>query len=136
MLKNSLEDEIKFAACETGPPDVIVNGAYLGKLEYYEFDIPGLKGTSHDECLKKEQNSQQSILENMINTIEKTKQVCNDRAESMKSIQQRNDTKRLEDTNVRENSKEEDVSIPSMMTVNEYQANQTALPMMKSQHLS
>ena len=46
----------------------------------------------------------------------------------MKSIQQRNDTKRLEDTNVRENSNEDDdVPIPRMMSANEYHANQFAL---------
>ena len=97
------DDEIKFVACETGHPDVIMNGTYIGKLEYFKFDIPDLKNTSHDECLKKEQSSQQSILEN-------------------------NDTKRLEDTNVRENSKDDDdVPIPSMMSAHEYHTNQLAL---------
>ena len=101
--RDDAEVKFEFVARETGHPDVIVNGTYEGQLEYFEYDMPDLENASHNECLKKEHSSQQSILEN-------------------------NDTQRLEDTNVREDSKDDDdVPIPGMMSAHAYRANQLAL---------
>ena len=50
FIENIDDAEVKyeFVACETGFPDVIVNGTYEGKLVNFEYDMPDSENTSED----------------------------------------------------------------------------------------